>query len=145
MLSEREILDRHRQALGEAKRACQKLSRNADPEYIAPRGEWYAELRSSLMLLEGSCRQLAHHRGDARWLKLGILYGKTMRSCQSRFVGQRWAWFGQLTQLFVIGQRNIDDLDKSTGRIGPILPARPSDWLLLPNHVPRLRGPGMIQ
>ena len=146
MLSENEILSRHKQALSEAKIACERLSRNADPEYIRPRGEWYAALRSALMALEGSCRQLAHFRGDGRWLRLGILYGKEMRYCQAKFVGQRWGWFGQRVQLYVLGQRSIDELDAKTGRIGPILPSRPSDWLVLPNHTPTLAGPGrMIQ
>jgi hypothetical protein len=145
-LTENEILSRHKQALSEAKIACERLSRNADPEYIRPRGEWYASLRSALMALEGSARQMGHFRGDGRWFKLGVIYGKEMRYSQAKFVRQSWGWFGQRVQLFVLGQRNLDVLSEDrTGRLGPILPTRPSDWLVLPNHTPTLSGPRMIQ
>lgn len=135
-LTEQEIVDRHVQALGEARRACQALGRNADPEYIAPRGKHYGDLKRALDHLEGSCRQLAHYRADARWLRLGVLYAKAMRAAQAKFVGQRWGYFNELIKLFENGLRQMDDLQtRKTGQLGAILPARPADWLVLPNHV----------
>lgn len=140
-LSEREILDRHLQALGEANGACQRLGRQADPALLAPRGGDYSKLKDALDALEGSCRQLAHFRSDARWLRLGILYARTRRGAQSAFIGQRWAWFGDLTQLFEQGIINMIELrDGKTGRpaSSPILPRNASAFLMLPDHrVPR--------
>lgn len=132
-LSEQEILDRHRQALGEADRACQNLSRNADPDHKAPRGKEYGDLKRALDNLEGSARQMAHHRGDTRWLKLGVVYAKAMRGAQQKFIGQKWAWFAELRQLFHLGHRRLAELaEEKTGRTGLILPKR-TDWLVLPD------------
>lgn len=145
-LTENEIIDRHQQALGEAHRACQRLGKNADPTHLAPRGHDYGNLKRALDALEGSSRQMAHFRADARWLKLGVLYAKTRRGAQRAFVAQRWAWFGALMPLFVNGQRSMVDLkDMKTGRASssPILPSRPSDWLVMPDHqvpMPPMRG-----
>lgn len=134
-LSEIEIIDRHSQALGEARTACQMLARQVDPELIAPRGHHYVSLKEALNMLEGSCRQLAHYRSDARWLQLGIVYAKAMRTAQRAFVGQRWQDFGMMTALFERGQRNMADLkDRRTGKKGAILPSNPSSWLVLPDH-----------
>lgn len=134
-LTEAEIVDRHCQALGEARTACQALARHADPDMIAPRGHHYVSLKEALNLLEGSCRQLAHYRADTRWLKLGIVYAKAMRTSQRAFIGQRWLDFGKMTSLFDMGLRNMRDLkDQRTGKRGAILPSRPSDWLVLPDH-----------
>ena len=139
MLSETDIIDRHKQALGEAHRACQRLGRNADPDYMAPRGHDYSNLRRALQALEGSCRQMAHFRADARWIKLGVVYAKAMRTAQAKFVGQRWAYFNELTKLFELGQRSMEDLQsRKTGRLGAILPSQPTDWLVLPDlRIPR--------
>lgn len=134
MLTEAEILSRHHQALGEARGACQRLGRNADADYLAPRGHDYGELRRALKALEGSSRQMAHFRADARWVKLGIVYAKAMRAAQAKFVGQRWSYFNELTALFELGLRRMNDLkDNRTGRLGAILPTQPTDWLILPD------------
>ena len=135
MLSENEIMDRHSQALGEARRACQRLGRNADPTYLAPRGHDYGNLKRALNALEGSARQMAHHRSDARWVKLGIIYARAMRAAQAKFVGQRWGYFNEMIKLFELGLRRMDELrNNKTGKAGPILPTRPTDWLILPDH-----------
>lgn len=143
-LTENDILERHKQALGEARRACQQLGRNADPLYLAPRGRHYTELKKALALLEGSARQMAHWRDDGRWLRLGIVYAKAMRGAQQKFVGQRWAWFGELQALFVLGERRLDELNQRTGTLGAILPQRASEWLVLPDSRPALRRPGSL-
>jgi len=136
-IGEREILDRHLQSLGIARGCCQRLGRQADPDKAAPRGPDYTLLKEQLDLLEGSCRQIAHYRGDARWLRLGILYAKTRRSAQAAFIGMRWKWFGELAALFEQGLVNMIELrDGKTGRpsSSPILPRNPSAFLHLPDH-----------
>lgn len=133
-LSEREILDRHIQSLGEADRACERLARNADSNYLSPRGKDYGDLKRALTLMEGTCRQMAHYRGDTRWLKLGVVYAKAMRGSQAKFVGQRWAWYGELRALFRLGHVRLAELaEQKTGRSGLILPKR-TDWLIMPDH-----------
>lgn len=139
MLTETELFDRHAQSLGEAHRACQELGRNADPNHLAPRGREYAALKKALSDLEGSCRQLAYFRDDARWLKLGIFYAKITRQTQHKFVGQRWAFFNSLMEVFQLGHRRLDELrTNKTGVRGPVLPQRASEWLIMPDHkIPR--------
>ena len=146
-ITESEVLSKHVQSLGEAHRACQEIGRNADPEWIEPRGRHYKNLKDALMALEGSCRQLSHFRADARWLKLGILYGRANRAAQAKFVRQDWMWFNKIRLLFDNGLRAMDELaNAKTGRLAskPILPSRPSDWLTLPDHVPVVRGASRI-
>ena len=144
-LTEREVLDRHMQALGEAHRACQNLGRNADNQYLAPRGQDYGELKEALEHLEGSARQMSHFRSDARWIRLGILYAKVMRTAQASFVAatidyRRWNDFNKLMPLFVNGKRQLQDLQQRTGVLGPILPQNPSSWLVMPDlKIPRAR------
>ena len=141
--SEVELFDRHRQSLGEAHRACQDLGRNADSERVALKGHHYVALKEALSILEGSARQMAHLRSDARWLKLGVLYAKIMRQVQVKFVTQRWAYFTQLLELFEHGRTRLDDLaNRPTGTLGPILPQNPSSWLIMPDYqAPRPRQP----
>lgn len=134
MLTERDITDRHTQALGEAWRAAQALGRNADPSYMAPRGGYYWDLRGALLNLEGSSRQMAHFRADARWVKLGIFYARILRQGQVKFVGQKWAWFAALKQVFELGERSMRDLEtRKTGARGPVLPTQPTDWIIMPD------------
>lgn len=143
-LTEAEILACHIQALKDAKGACEMLGKNADPNYIFPRGHLYGNLRRALQALEGSARQMSHFRGDARWLKLGIYYAKVMRAAQTAFVQMKWLEFSKMRLIFDKGLRAMDDLrHRKTGRAGVILPTQPTDWLILPDHrVPRpYRGP----
>lgn len=136
-LSESEILSRHTQALQDARILCNRLCRNADPEYLAPRGHLYSDLKVNLNALEGTARQMAHYRADARWLKLGIFYAKIIRGAQAAFVGQRWRWFGDLIKVLDYCAYSHDELcNRKTGRLSssPIIPANPSAFLMLPNH-----------
>lgn len=133
MITESEILSRHKQALGEAHRSCQRLGRNAADDYLAPRGQDYGELKEALEALEGSCRQMAHFRADARWLRLGVVYAKAMRISQTKFVAQKWNAFNELKGLFELGHRRIEELQTRTGTAGPILPQNPSSWLVMPD------------
>lgn len=134
-------MSRHRDALGEAHRACQALGSQVDPEKAAPRGRHYADLTKALKALEGTCRQMAHFRGDMRWVRLQFVYVRVMQVKQARFVSQNWAWFGKLTDLFVLGKRRLAELnEQKTGVRGPILAQRPSEFLTLPEP-PKLWTP----
>jgi hypothetical protein len=152
-LTEAEIVSRHKQALGEAHSACQELGRNADPLYLAPRGKHYIALRQAIEHLEGSARQMAHFRGDARWTKLGFLYARLLQSIQPLYVRTRWAEFGKMAAFFgPDGQRRLDELQtRKTGKSGLILPdPGRMDWLILPDAkpaIPRAQGgrTGLIQ
>jgi len=133
--SEAEILSRHAQSLKEGRDACQWLARNADPEQAAPRGRHYRHLRTALQELEGTCRQMSMYRADARWTKLGIVYAKAMRIARKKMVKSDWLGFRELTKLFDIGLRHMEELSTAkTGIPGMILPKRPSDWLILPDE-----------
>ncbi len=143
--TEQDILDRHKQALSEARQACQYLGKNANPEYVALRGPHYKKLKEALDLLEGSARQLAAYRGDARWLRIGIHYAKVMRFAQRKFVRQAWLDFERLMPMFENGLRHMEDLaTRKTGTTGLILPNNPSSWLILPDHMGATRGPGTV-
>lgn len=142
-LTETDILSRHVQSLGEASRACQKLGRNADPDYLALRGGDYAELCEALDNLEGSCRQLGHYRGDARWIRLSVVYARAKMAAQPKFVLQKWSWFGELKALFELGERRLDELNARTGRLSadPILPKNAESWLNFADPaIPHPRG-----
>lgn len=131
-LSEQEIITKFQQSLKEGRDRCLWLAKNADPEYLAPRGVHYRLLKTALTELEGCARQLSAYRNDARWLPLGILYGaKTARLAQTYFVQLKWAKFRDLARVFDVGLARMEELQKKTGRTGVILPKR-TDWLVLP-------------
>ena len=145
-LTEADIISRHIYALKDAHEACRRLGLNADPDHLERRGRWYTELKAAAEILEGSCRQLAHWRSDARWLKLGIIYGRIARDMQPKYVGQRWAWFNKLLPLFAHGMASMQQLkDMRTGMPSstPILPNRASEWLSLPAFTPLTKPPGI--
>ena len=147
-LTEQEISGKHIQSLKEGKQACELLARNQDPDKVAPRGHIYGNLQRSLKALEGSCRQLAHFRSDARWIKLGVLYARAMRVAQAKMAAEDWAAFGKLGALFEQGLVRMDELaNRKTGKVGSILPSRPSTWLILPDHKapPPRRPPVTLQ
>lgn len=134
-LSEQEVITKFQQSLCEGRDACLWLARNADPEWLAPRGRHYRLLKTALSELEGCARQLSAFRDDTRWLPLGILYGaKAARLAQTYFVQLKWVKFKDLAQVFDVGLARMEELQKKTGRIGPILPKR-TDFLILPPHI----------
>lgn len=136
-VTEAEILDRHVQSLKEAREACRLLAQNQDPLLIAPRGHNYGNLKRALGQLEGTCRQMNYNREDTRWIRLGILYGKTIHACQHLFANQDWAGFGRLTAMFENGLVRVKELATAkTGQRGPMLPTRPSSWLIVPDQKP---------
>ncbi len=147
-LTEREILDRHRQSLFEARDHCLWLATQQRDDFAAPRGARYTKLRKNLKELEGSARQMAHFRGDARWIRLGTVYAKAMPIAQRNYIAQKWKTFGELVQIFEKGIRSCDEIaNKKTGVSGLILPNRPADWLVMPDWQPYggVLGPPMRQ
>lgn len=117
------------------------LARNADPMLAAPRGHHYRMLREALRALEGSSRQMAHWREDARWLKLGIHYAKAQRVAHQLFLHMNWLGFQNFAVMFENGTQHLDDLaTRKTGQMGMILPKN-TDFLRMPELVPyRPRG-----
>lgn len=133
--TEQDILTKFTQSTKEAKDACAWLAKNADPEWLAPRGIHYRRLKTAMSELEGCARQLSAYRGDTRWLPLGIIYGaKAARLAQKYFVQLNWKGFGELTKLFDHAAHRAEELSTAkTGRTGIILPQNTS-WLMLPDH-----------
>ncbi len=77
-----------------------------------------------------------------RWVRLQMIYARIVRSKQRKFVGQHWRWFKELTAVFELGHRHLADLrDQKTGKLGPILAARPSEFLVLPEPRPLMLPP----
>jgi hypothetical protein len=137
VLTQTEVLDKHKQCLKEARDACLWLAKNSDPEYIAPRGVHYRKLRTALKELEGSARQMCALRDDTRWTKLGMVYAKAMRVAHKHFLQMNWAAFRKLSDLFINGLRSMDELaNMKTGKSGAILPVNPSSWIIMPEVQP---------
>jgi hypothetical protein len=146
VLSDGEYLDRHRQSLGEAHAACQRLGRQVDRDLRSPRGKDYIALKTAVEMLEGSARQLGQLRSDARWIRLAAYYGRVRLKLQPAYMMERWAWFGGLTAVFELGQKHLADLrDGRTGvRSGvPILPANPV-WAQHPDYKPVMTRPKVL-
>lgn len=134
-LTEQEIMDRHRQALSEAKDACLKLAVNADPEKGSPRGRIYRNLQVALKQCEDSARQMSMWRGDARWIKFGIHYAQVMRVVRKKMRHSDWLAFRGIAKALEQDARTLDELaNAKTGTTGLILPKRASDWLVLPDE-----------
>ena len=120
MLSEHEIITQHQSSLRQARELCVQLQRNAVE--TSPRGLRYIELTETCKRLEGSARQAAHWRGDARWLRLGIFYSQVQKRVRKSFVDQRWMDFGQFALIFEKGLRTLDDLaTRKTERKGTLI------------------------
>jgi hypothetical protein len=136
-LSENEIIDRHMQALGEAKRECLWLGAQQDEDMAAPRGRHYEALKVALKAAEGSARQMSYHRSDTRWIKLGILYAKVLRKAQQWYVSQAWRYFSEVTPMFDGAMRDMQALaERKTGMSSSniILPSAGNmDWVKVPD------------
>ena len=65
-LTEGEIFSCMVENFNKAASCCDRL------EKLPVMGQAYAELRDSLKLIEGCCRQAGHWREDSRWFPLGI-------------------------------------------------------------------------
>lgn len=134
-LTEVEILDRMRQALGEAIQASKDLA--VKSRYGSP----YQRLRDSLALIEGCCRQMAMWRGDGRWLPFGVAManchkrsGDMLRGHVKDGVFIPWS-AGVINENFVKLAAELEVIREylstmataATGSVGPILPATPAE------------------
>lgn len=134
-LTEPEVLDRLKTAIGEAIQASKDLSIRS--RYGLP----YQRLRDNLVLIEGCCRQMGAFRGDASWLPFGVYMGE----CHKRAGGWLRGYHhngihivytpGVINQVFVkLAQQLTAILEvvemkstAATGQLGPVLPETPSE------------------
>jgi hypothetical protein len=105
-----------------------KAAEDCDLLAVLPaRGPTYARMREELKIIEGACRQVAHWRGDTRWLTIGL---------QMEFAHQRAGYwlryqhprplFSKLADNLRAGAKAARVLrHRATGRLGPILPETP--------------------
>lgn len=132
-LAEVEIFDRMIESLRASIQACRDLA-------VKPlKGLSYRKLQEHLPLVEGACRQAAHWRADARWLKLGLMMEEAHRRSGDWLRGVRDPETGMYRKIpegvrhpmFVKLAENLESLLDSarklrvaaTGVIGrPILP-----------------------
>jgi hypothetical protein len=87
-------------------------------------GQAYGELRKSLKLIEGCCRQVGHWREDSRWFPLGIAMEMAHEKAGGWLRGRRpRKLFGMLGDNLRLGANLAEHLrhDK-TGIKGAILP-----------------------
>lgn len=133
-LSEHEIADRMRTALGDAIQASKDLA-------VKSRiGQPYSRLRDNLALIEGCCRQMSMFRGDARWLPFGVAMatchqksGAMLRGHVRHGVFIPWAdgvinenFLKLAAELTVIKDFLDQMVTAKTGTTGPILPPMPA-------------------
>jgi len=110
---------------------CEDLAR------LPKKGPTYIKLRQSLKLLEGACRQAAHWREDARWLKIGMdmahvhekaggwLRGYTDREGRHISIapGQMNPLFKKLAESLRSSHAGVERLrTMKTNKVGAILP-----------------------
>lgn len=140
MTTEAEVLSMLQSSLRQAREACDALKMNAVERRHG--NAQYARLSRAFKHAEGACRQMAHWRGDARWLRLGVTYGRMLEPCRRLYLKGKWKAFHEIARTIESHIREVDDLaTRKTERAGTlILPKRPSDWL-----APGIEPPGAIQ
>lgn len=120
MLAEHEVISRMRDGFRSAGEKCEAISR------LGPLGGSWMEISRELDAIEGCARQLAHYRGDARWLRLVPLYVKAKEAGRTLYMLNRWSDFRRYAMIFAQGLARMDDLaTRPTGQLGPILPKFP--------------------
>ncbi len=118
-LTEREIFDRMKSSLRESADICLRLARGE-------RGPLYRQLRAHLGLIEGTLRQAAWWREDARWLYVVPIVAKAHQEA-GRWLREKGPTTGQkfakLAGIMRSCQKAAEDLQlKRTERVGMILP-----------------------
>lgn len=117
-LTELEIFDCLIENFRVAADCCDRLAN------VPQAGPTYDHLRTSLLLIEGACRQASVWREDTRWLPVGMMMheahiraGDWLRGHMPRKL------FGMLADNLRAGQKMAEDLrDKRTNMRGIILP-----------------------
>ena len=109
MSRETEFLTRHKEDLRQAAELCRELQKQA--VQVTPRQRKYLALRALCKRLEGSCRQMAHERGDDfTWLQAAHHYAQTDKVIQKLRSSGHWLKFGPLADVFEAGIAKIDRL-----------------------------------
>lgn len=127
LLTEHEILDCLVENFRLAAGHCDALA------VLPARGPIYRLLRKELELVEGCCRQVAQYRGDARWLRIGLMMEEAHRRAgtwlrdksmpRTATLNAAHPLFLRLAENLRAGQKRAEELrDKATGRVGLILP-----------------------
>ena len=99
MSRETEVLGRHKEDLRVAAEICRELQKQA--VMPTPRQKTYLRLRATCKRLEGSCRQMAHERGDDfTWLQAAHHYNKVSEAAQQLRKKGEWLRFGKLAEVF---------------------------------------------
>jgi|FreactcultureFD7_1027221.scaffolds.fasta_scaffold05845_6 hypothetical protein len=133
MSRETEFLTRHKEDLTQAAEMCRTLQRQAVE--VSPRHRTYLRLLQTCKRLEGTCRQMAHERGDDfTWLQLGHHYHAVSRKVTALRHEGKWLLFGKLAEVFEAGMPQVGRL--ATTATG-LTSMSTSPLLILP---PYLRG-----
>lgn len=140
MSRETEFLTRHKEDLRQAAELCHSLQKEAVE--VRPRQKRYMELKAICKRLEGSCRQMAHERGDDfTWLQMAHHYHRVSESVsQLRKAGQ-WLKFGAMAEVFGAGLARLDRL--ATAATG-LTSRSTSPLLILPSFLRPRTTPGGI-
>lgn len=116
-LTEREIFDQMRSSLSSAAADCDEIANGA---------ALFGRMRQSLKLAEGSCRQMAEMRGDARWLTPRIYLEKAHQIARAWLHRPSVQGKKLFTGLGAALRTMLADIDKlqnqRVGRTGLILP-----------------------
>lgn len=141
MSRETEFIQSHTDDLRRACELCRVLQGNANQP--SPRELHYLELMRICKRLEGTCRQMAHERGDDfTWLSLGNHYFRVGEMVRRQRRRKDWMQFGNLAKVFEAGVAKIQKLaETATGRTS----LNSSSLLILPSHMrPKPSGGGLI-
>lgn len=117
-LTEQEIIDCLVTNFRLGAESCDDLAK------LPRKGPSYRSLREQLKLCEGSCRQLAYFREDARWLQIGLY----LEACHQK--AGDWLRYRHPAKLFCKLAENLRHgladaqrmKDAATGKAGAILP-----------------------
>jgi HPt (histidine-containing phosphotransfer) domain-containing protein len=136
MSRESEFLQRHKEDLRRAIELCRQLESNL--AQMSLRGRPTRELMAICKRLEGSCRQMAHERGDDyTWLQLGHHYAQLQKLVLRLRTKEKWGQFGDLAKVFEVGIQKIDRLAETARGITSM---SSSPLVILPKF---LRGQGV--
>ncbi len=119
-LTEREIIAKLRDSFRLCGERCEAIAR-----WGAVGARWM-EMSGAIDEIEGALRQLAHWRGDTRYLNLVPVYVRTKEVGRLLYLSMRWAEFRKYGIIFAQGLAQVERLaERPTGQSGPILPTLP--------------------
>ena len=140
MSRESEFLTRHKEDLRKAAELCRDLQRQAVE--VTPRQKRYLQLVVICKRLEGSCRQMAHERGDDfTWLQMGHHYNKVSQMITRLRHSGHWLRFGAMADVFDAGLVRVEKLAHMANGVTSM---SSSPLLLLPPFLRPKVSPGGI-